>query len=127
MRFAVGEHYRNVDNERRTYEVAEIRKEGREGLLRDQEAGGELWFVRADIMETGKWQFVSAPRFEVGAVFQKVADPKHHAIVAEVKSSGREALVRYIGTSGARVLPEEWVLSHEFFASGEWRIPPVER
>jgi hypothetical protein len=54
-------------------------------------------------------------RFAVGQVYASV-DGNNHAIVVQIRSDGREGLLR---VNGGR---EEWFLSAEFLLPGKWRL-----
>jgi hypothetical protein len=54
MRFKVGEVYRCADDEM-TAVVAEVRDDGRAGLLRFTGTGTEEWLLWAELHQAGKW------------------------------------------------------------------------
>lgn len=54
MRFKVGQAYECIDDGRKAV-VAQIREDGREGLLRFLDTGTEEWFLWAELHQAGKW------------------------------------------------------------------------
>lgn len=58
MRFSVGQAYECQTNGRKAV-VAEIRNDGREGLLRFLDDGHEEWFLRAGLHQAGLWHQTS--------------------------------------------------------------------
>jgi hypothetical protein len=58
MRFEVGQVYECIDDGRQAV-VAQTRGDGREGLLRFTDTGGEEWFLWAELHQAGKWHLKS--------------------------------------------------------------------
>jgi hypothetical protein len=57
MRFKLGQVYECIDNGRRAI-VVQARSEGREGLLRFADTGGEERFLWAELHQAGKWHLL---------------------------------------------------------------------
>jgi len=55
-------------------------------------------------------------RFELGQVYECVDNGKQ-AIVVQVRSEGREGLLRFADSSA-----EEWFISADFHQTGKWRL-----
>jgi hypothetical protein len=54
MRFSMGQVYECSDSGRQAV-VAQVSEEGRAGLLRFLDTGGEEWFLWPELHQAGKW------------------------------------------------------------------------
>jgi hypothetical protein len=118
MRFKVGMPFVCIVNGR-TAVVAEVRDQGRAGLLRFCDNGSAAWFARQELCEAGKWHEVDwdgwyVEHYEFAANQPAWTSSVRHfdavtALIDQVRIAGRRDHVRVRPPDNATETQLDWI------------------